>query len=575
MTTIKKQLTDILISLGYPAEKVHLEYPTEASFGDYATNLAMVMAKEKKQPPFDLAQEIKKQLEANKVFYNLVEKVEVVKPGFINFFVKDDYLVTLPSNIYNTDLSLPSNHKKVVIEYASPNTNKPIHLGHLRNNFIGMALGNLFKHNGYDVVLTEIVNDRGIHICKSMLAYQLWGKGDTPEQSGLKSDHFVAKYYVMFSKKEKNDPTLMERAQELLRKWEAGDEEVRSLWKQMNTWAESGFRQTYEVVGSRFDMHEYESDIYDKGKQIVLNALAEGKAMTIEGGAVAVDLSEYNLGGREGDRKVLLRSDGTTMYMTQDLYLAIKRWEEHKPEKMFYVVANEQNYHFKVLFKILEIFGYEWVKDRYVHAAYGMVNLPEGKMKSREGTVVDADTLIEELTAMAREEVTKRQTDLSETEVTHRSGTIALAALKFHILKVDPKSTMIYDPKASLDFEGDTGPYILYTYARLRSILQKSNTSISSEAVEYSLNDAERAIAIQLNYFSELIPTVLDDIKIHHLAEYLLKLSSLVNSWYAHNSVLLAEDEKQKQWRLQMIASVTGVLKEGLSLLGIDTLEQM
>lgn len=577
MADIKIQLTASLKNLGFSEDKISVDYPTHVKFGDYSINLAMAMAKAEKKNPMEVAESIVVQLQNDKFISNTFDKIQVVKPGFINFYLKNELLEqTLEVIIQQADLfgqSKKGQDKKIVVEYSSPNTNKPLHLGHLRNNFIGMALSNLFKSQGYDVVMTEIVNDRGIHICKSMLAYQLWGEGDSPEKSQMKSDHFVAKYYVMYSQKEKTKPELKEQAQELLRKWEAGDKEVRELWQKLNDWAETGYNQTYKKIGSHFDMHEYESKIFDKGREIVMKALGDNKVEKVEGDAVAIDLSEYKMGGRDDGKKILLRSDGTTMYITQDLYLALKRWQEHKPEKVFYVVADEQNYHFKVLFKILELFGNNWVKDRYVHVSYGMVNLPEGKMKSREGTVVDADNLIEEIETMAKAEILKREDGLTDKELETRATQIALSALKFYILKVDLKSTMTYDPKSSLDFEGDTGPYVQYTYARLMSILQKAGVGKLNST--YLPNEQEREVLVLLNRYEEIISSILSDLRVHRLPEYLLELSSAVNTWYAQHHVIKAESDVARQWRLLLVQAVGVILNHGLKILGIEPIERM
>ena len=579
MKTLKVQLIEAFERAGFNPEQIRIEYPVHMQHGDFSCNLAMALAKQEKKPPLEIAHDIITKLQSDAFVSETFEKIEAVKPGFINFHIRNDYLMNNISDIISsTDAYGTSNEgagKKIIVEYSSPNSNKPLHLGHLRTNFIGMTLGSLYKAQGYDVIMTEIVNDRGMGISKSMLAYQLWGEGKTPESEGIKSDHFVGEYYVRYGQMEKDKPEIEEQVKEMVQKWEAEDTEVRALWKEMRQWAEEGYATTYEKIGSHFDMHEHESDIYDKGKQIVLSALEEGKAEKVEGGAVAVDLSAYNLGSRGDGKKILIKSDGTAVYMTQDLYLALQRWENHKPEKVFFVVGDEQKYHFAVLFKVLELFGYEWVKDRYVHVSYGMVNLPEGKMKSREGTVVDADDLVAELEAMARDAIQQRDDTIQKPELDSRATSVALAALKFFILKVDAVSTMVYDPKASLDFEGNTGPYIQYTYARLASIMRNGKEYIQSDKpVSIEPSEIERELLVHLSRYPEVVDRAASDLKPHQLAEYLYDLAAVTNSWYTQSPVLKA-DPSTRVWRLQLIRAIQIVLKNGLSILNIDTIEQM
>jgi arginyl-tRNA synthetase len=579
MPTVKDKIGAAFVKLGYPPEKIKIAYPAKSEYGDYATSLAMILAKEKKQPAMKLASDLVNQLTNELGESSPFRKIEADAPGFVNFFIKDEILQHNLAEIIKLGDNYGKNQqgrgKKIIVEYSSPNTNKPLHLGHLRNNFLGMALGNLLKSQGFEVSLTEIINDRGVHICKSMLAYQMFGQGDSPEKSGLKGDHFVGKYYVLYAEAEKQNAKLADKVQELLRKWEAGDKDTRELWRRMNDWAESGYSQTYAKIGSHFDRHEYESEIYDKGKDIIVKAKQRGLVEETTDGALAVDLSEYNLGGRADGKKILVRADGTSVYMTQDLYLAIRRWQEYHPDKVFYVVGDEQIYHFKVLFKILEFLGYMWAKDSLIHFSYGMVNLPEGRMKSREGTVVEADDLLAEVEGLARQEIKKRETEITAAELTKRAEIIALAALKFFILKVDVKSHMTYNSRESVVFEGSTGPYLLYTYARLRSIEKKSQARhMTGEKADYEWTLSERQILILLLRYPEVLGQVTAELKPHYLAEYLFELSAKTNAWYVAHQVLGATPPAII-WRLELVRAILSVLEDGLKLLNIELLQKM
>lgn len=577
-------LEKAIIVTGYESLPITVEYPDVAHHGDYSSNIALQMAKATKQNPRKLAETLISALRSDRDFTKWCDRMEIAGPGFINFFVSEKALgEILVSCVQNKDTFGNSNWgagKKIVIEYSQPNTNKPLHLGHLRNNFLGMALGNLLKARGYTVVMTEIVNDRGIHICKSMLAYQKWGNGETPESAGMKGDHLVGKYYVAYSVAEKKDPGILTEAREMLLKWEAGDEAVRSLWRTMNDWTLQGYEETYRAIGSHFDYKDFESDIYAEGKAEILRALEAGAAHRVEGGAIAVDLSSHALGGRSDGNKILIRSDGTAMYITQDIYLAIKRYREQHPDRVIYVVANEQDYHFKVLFKILELFGHAWAGSILTHFSYGMVELPEGKMKSREGTVVDADDLIEDVTHLAKEEIEKRHELISESEADTRARFVALAALKFYLLKADARSVIVFNPSASVDFEGATGPYIQYTYARLASILRRATDTVdfshdtASPDSGYAVHEDERKIMLLIARFPEIVSRAGDELAPHILAEYLLQVASGANSWYA-SSPVLTEPEPVKAFRINLVRGVRSVLGRGLELLGIQPLEQM
>lgn len=578
MLTIQSALASALSKQGAGSDVVpHLDHPAHTAHGDWATNAALALGSRSGVSPREAAEGLKGELEKDASLKGVVSRIEIAGPGFLNFFVDPEVLqaelraIHIQGEEYGR--SLVGEGKKVLVEYSSPNTNKPLHLGHLRNNFLGMALGNLMKSQGYDVVMTEIVNDRGMGVSKSMLAYMKWGAGATPESEGKKGDHMVGDFYVKYGEEAKKDDSLEGQAAELLQKWEAGDEEVRAVWEKMKQWTEDGYAVTYEKIGSYFDTREYESNIYTQGKEIILKALEEGKAEKIEGGAVAVDLTEQKLGGREDGKKVLIKSDGTAMYITQDLYLAVSRWEEYKAEKVFYVVGDEQLYHFKVLFTILELFGYEWVRDRYHHVSYGHVSLPSGKMKSREGTVVDADDMVAQVEELARGEIKKRDESLSGSELDGRAEKVALAAIKYFILKVDATSGMLYDPNASLDFEGDTGPYLQYTYARLSSILAKvGDEGGSFEGCE--MTEEERVILVALSRFPDVLAQASEEMKPHVLAGYIFSLGQLTNSWYAHESVIKA-DEGARAFRVALVRGVRTVLGRGLQILGIDIMEKM
>lgn len=489
-------------------------------------------------------------------------------------------------------------NEEVMIEYVQPNTNKPLHIGHVRNGLLGWSLAELLKSQGAKVHKVDIINDRGIHITKSMYAYSRWGDGATPEDSGEKGDHFVGRWYVMFQQQlqaekiawlekqnidlaEKTDrekeeidrrflgeSALMAAAQEMLRKWEEGDEKVRALWKQMNDWVYAGFTVSFNNLGIDFDRHYYESEIYQGGKDIILKAAEEGRLRREENGAIVAPLSETsNL-----PDKVLLRGDHTALYITQDINLAALRFAEYPLTKMLYVIGSEQHLYTQQLFAVMKLLGFEWA-DRLVHLEYGLVNLPEGKMKSREGKVVDADDLLAEMTMLAREEMDARYSDISEAERAERAGIVALAAMKFHFLAVSKDSVMTFDPKASLSFEGKTGPYLLYTYARAQSILRKAG-----ERSEYDMTVSEDA---EWNVVRALLayPAVLQRAATAHdpalLANYLIMLGQAFNTFYHECAVLQAEDNAVRSSRLALTQSLANTLRHGLSILGIKTLEVM
>lgn len=520
-----------------------------------------------------------------------VERFNVIK-GFLNLVIGDGYWYQFLHEAGQNDiLQFAPSGKKVMVEYASPNTNKPLHLGHLRNIFLGYSVSRILQSAGNEVVKVQVINDRGIHICKSMLAWQKFGNGETPQSSGLKGDKLVGKYYVEFDKAykkeidaliavgkskedaEKSAPILLE-AQEMLRKWEANDPEVRALWEKMNGWVYEGFEATYQRAGVGFDKNYYESQTYVLGKNDVLEGLKKG-VFYEKDGAVWVDNTKEGL-----DEKVLLRRDGTSVYMTQDIGTAIKRFEEYPGlSKLIYTVGNEQDYHFKVLFIILKKLGFEWASDLF-HLSYGMVDLPSGKMKSREGTVVDADDLMDEVVTEARtagEQLSKLD-DFSEQERTKLFEMIGLAALKYFLLKVDPKKRMLFDPAASIDLQGHTGPFIQYTYARIRSLLRKSG-SMATWSHEHMgtwlLLPEERNVLKLLHQFPAVLNEAAFRLDPSSVANHTYELVKAYNSFYQAVPVLKEEDARKRDFRLALSGAVSSTTKKAMWCLGIDVPERM
>jgi len=572
-------IRDVVHSL-YPDQSgkdIILEYPGDATHGDYSCNIALQLAKPLQKSPRDVAETVVVALGT----VEGIQTIEIAGPGFINFFVDPDYLIGNLRAILATKEAYGrnkgGNNEKVMVEYSSPNTNKPLHLGHARNNFLGMAVANLLGANGYDVIKTQIVNDRGIHICKSMVAYEKWGRDTSPESIDKKGDHFVGDYYVKFAQEVKEDDSLEEAARNMLKKWEANDLRVRTLWAKMNEWVLEGFNQTYQAIGSHFDQITFESDISEGGRALVEMAFEEGKVDRIEGGALAINLSDSGLGDSETGYKVLVRSDGTTIYMTQDIQLAVQRMEGTDLNQLIYVVGNEQDYHFKALIEIIKRFGYPWHSDLH-HLSYGMVNLPSGKMKSREGTTVDLDHLIEELEQLVDQEVSEREMPYQGDERKKLVHDVALGALKYFILKVDSHSSMLYDPASSIDFQGNTGPYLQYAHARIQSILRKStieNLANLTPDHAFFMEPEERALLRKIQLYPEVVQGSLPGYRIHGLANYLYELSQIFNNFYGKHSVLDAPSNEHCMARLQLIAAVAQVLKNGLSILGIEAPEQM
>lgn len=522
---------------------------------------------------------------------DLVSEFNVVK-GFLNLEISHVSWLDLFNDILDNEkygfASQPSG-KTYMVEYSSPNTNKPLHLGHLRNIFLGYSVAEILKANGHKVVKTQIINDRGIHICKSMLAWQRYGNGETPESSGMKGDHLIGKYYVKFDQEykaeikelvaggksqedaEKEAPILLE-AREMLRKWEAKDPEIFQLWETMNGWVYEGFDTTYKTMGVDFDTLYYESDTYVLGKDIVEDGLSRGLFYKKEDGSVWCDLSAEKM-----DDKLLLRGDGTSVYMTQDIGTAIERYKDYPDlSGMIYTVGNEQNHHFKVLFAILKKLGYEWANECY-HLSYGMVELPEGKMKSREGTVVDADDLMASVIDDAREMTEERGhiDGLTDEQKEELYATIGLGGLKYYLLKVDPKSKMLFDPKESIDLNGNTGPFIQYAYARIQSVLRNSDENLKSVANNLPLAEIEIEVLQHLSDFEEVIAKAGKEFSPALLANYTYDLVKLYNSFYQSISILKEENDALRTFRILLSKQVGDVIASGMKLIGVNVPERM
>jgi arginyl-tRNA synthetase len=520
-----------------------------------------------------------------------VKAFNVVK-GFLNLVIADGFYLDFFNSIKNNDtygFVDDLDEKAVMVEYSSPNTNKPLHLGHVRNNLLGYSVSEIIKASGKKVYKTQIINDRGIHICKSMLAWERYGNNETPESTGLKGDKLVGNYYVKFDQEYKKEirelvangkseeeakkeaPILLE-AQQMLIKWEAGDDEVVALWKKMNAWVYAGFDITYKNLGVNFDTLYYESDTYLLGKEFIAEGLKSGVFFKKEDGSVWCDLTPDGL-----DEKIVLRSDGTAVYMTQDIGTAIQRIKDYPDVGgMVYTVGNEQDYHFKVLFLILKKLGFDWAKNLF-HLSYGMVDLPSGKMKSREGTVVDADDLIIEMTKTAQEisQDLGKLEGYSENEKDHIYNTIGLGALKYFILKVDPKKRILFDPKESVDFQGNTGPFIQYTYARIQAILRKVDFDINTTLTDINLHIKEKELIKQLELFPEVIQHAATNHSPALVANYTYDLVKEFNSFYQNVSILGADKLNEKVFRVHLAQSVANTIKNAFTLLGIEVPERM
>ena len=589
-----------LYGVEVPEKMIQLQ-KTRSDFEGNLTLVTFPLLKTSHKKPEDTAQEIGEYLKKN---CKAIADFNVVK-GFLNLVIAQAAWVGLLNDINANEKfgekSVTENSPLVMIEYSSPNTNKPLHLGHVRNNLLGWSLAQIMEANGNKVVKTNIVNDRGIHICKSMLAWLKWGNGITPEQAGKKGDHLIGDFYVLFDKhfkeeckqlqeqyekegmtpddakaKAEQEAPLIQEAHEMLVKWEHNDPEVRALWEKMNSWVYAGFDETYKALGVGFDKIYYESNTYLVGKKKVEEGLAKGLFIRKEDNSVWADLTNEGL-----DQKLLLRKDGTSVYMTQDIGTAEMRFNDYPIDKMIYVVGNEQNYHFQVLSILLDRLGFKWGKD-LVHFSYGMVELPNGKMKSREGTVVDADDLvtsmIENAKTLSEDKVNKLE-GITEDEKNEIARIVGMGALKYFILKVDARKNMLFNPEESIDFNGNTGPFIQYTYARIRSILRKAEaqsiTLPASLADDAPLNEKEIALIQKLNDFGAAVAQAGIDYSPSGIANYCYELTKEFNQFYHDYSILNADTEAEKITRLVLAKNVAKVIKNGMALLGIEVPERM
>ena len=548
-----------------------LEVPP-AGLGDYAYPV-FNLAKEQKRNPIEVSREL-----SSTILADFLEKVEQKGP-YINFFIaKSDLSSAVLEDIFlEKHLKFDKKKEKIMVEYSSPNTNKPLHLGHLRNNTLGLAISNLLDVTGHQVIKANLINDRGIHICKSMLAYQKFGKERDPKKEKIKSDHFVGEMYVKFSEEVKKNPKLEEEAQELLKKWERGDKKTITLWKKMNKWTIDGMKQTYGDYGTKFDKEFLESEIFKKGKkdELIKEGLEKKVFYIAENGAILAKLEDAGL-----PDKVLLRGDKTSLYATNDLALTEYKFEKFKLNKSMWVIANEQDLYLKQLFKIFEKLGRPWAKNCY-HLSYGYVSLTSGRMKSREGTVVEADELLSEVKELAKKEIEKRYKNLNELEINKRAKIIALGAIKFYLLKNDAKKDMVFNPSESISFEGETAPYLQYTYARAKSILRKAKL----EKIKYTHSDfeklnaeKEKELLVELAKFRNEIERSFDSLSLHPLAHNLLKIAEKFNSFYHDVQILNEENKNNKKIinaRLSLVEATALILKNGLEVLDIEVMEEM
>ena len=583
--SVVKRATEELYGV---SDNIQIQKTRKEFEGDY-TVVVFPLLKASRKSPEATATELGEKIVASTPE---IKSFNVIK-GFLNLAIDSSFWAARFQEIVNAEnygMAAPSG-RTIMIEYSSPNTNKPLHLGHVRNNLLGYSVATILKANGHNVIKVNLVNDRGIHICKSMLAWQLYGGGETPASSGMKGDHLVGKYYVEFDKhykeqvkalvaekgisedEAKKQAPIMLQAQEMLRKWEAKDPEVYALWETMNGWVYEGFDVTYKAMGVDFDKVYYESQTYLLGKSLVEDGLKKGVFFRKEDNSVWIDLEADGL-----DQKLLLRGDGTSVYMTQDLGTALSRFEENSLDDMIYVVGNEQNYHFQVLKLVLKKLGYEW-SDNIFHLSYGMVELPEGKMKSREGTVVDADDLIADMIGTAREmsDELGKLDGCSEQEAAAICEMVGLGALKYFILKVDPKKTMLFDPRESIDFNGNTGPFIQYTHARIRSILRKAEEAgiDASTYVNAELLPEEVELVKALAEYPAVVRTAGEQFAPSVIAAYAYDLAKQFNGYYHDHSILKEENEAVRSLRLKLAAEVARVIRSAMSLLGINVPERM
>jgi arginyl-tRNA synthetase len=588
---LSEQTINALKSLyGISVEKVAFEQ-TNADFEGDLTLVVFPFLKASKKNPQDTATDIGNFL---KEHVSEVASFNVVK-GFLNISIDALFWLNYFKSVNGKEFistKTPEDAPTVIVEYSSPNTNKPLHLGHIRNNLLGFSVAEILKAAGNNVIKANIINDRGIHICKSMLAWQKWGNGETPESTGMKGDHLVGKYYVEFDKhyktqiaeliqkgkteeEAKKEAPLIIEAQDMLVKWEANDKAVRELWQTMNSWVYDGFAVTYKMLGVDFNKTYYESNTYLLGKNVIEEGLKDGIFQQRADKSIYIDLTADGL-----DEKTLLRGDGTSVYMTQDLGTAVQRHQDEHFNKMAYVVGNEQDYHFKVLFLILKKLGFEWASGLY-HLSYGMVELPNGKMKSREGTVVDADDLMQEMidTAAAMTKELGKADGLSEAEATHLYRTVGLGALKYFMLKVDPKKKMLFNPAESIDFNGNTGPFIQFNYVRIQALLRKAtgnwNTEFDSSTCKTNLLNKEKALIIKLYAFENVIKQAAQEYSPAVVANYVYDLAKEYSQYYHDTPILKEENKELLNFRLQLSNTIGIVIKSAMRLLGIEVPERM
>lgn len=580
---IEEKLHEIILNV-YQLKGIALEVQeNKTEFEGDFTIVTFPLVKQLKKNPEAIGVELGQALTEQT---DLLESFNVVK-GFLNIKVKNQLFIDNFSSLNEKFDTVEKKNATVMVEYSSPNTNKPLHLGHIRNNLLGFSVSQILEEAGYDVIKTQIINDRGIHICKSMLAWEKFGNAETPDSTGIKGDKFVGNYYVKFDQEyklqiaelmaqgisedqAKKDAPLIKEAQNMLVDWENGDEQVRSLWNEMNSWVYKGFAETYKRLGVDFDQVQYESNTYILGKDLIQEGLNKGVLYQKEDGSVWCDLTDEGL-----DQKLLLRSDGTSVYMTQDLGTAVERFKQNDIQKLIYTVGNEQDYHFQVLFKILGKLGYSWA-DQLYHLSYGMVELPNGKMKSREGTVVDADDLMQEMYNIAKaaaEELGKLE-NLTAEEKAANYENVGMGALKYFMLKVDPKKKMLFNPEESIDFNGNTGPFIQYTYARIQSLLAKANF-VYKEINNVQLNEHEKALVMQLSNYKTIVEKAAEALSPALVANYVYDLVKTYNSFYQSNPIMIQEDENIKQIRLNLSDITAKTIRKSLCLLGIETVNRM
>lgn len=584
----KTQLSEIftpIIRKAYQNEEITIELQdTKPNFeGDFSI-VTFPLVKLLKKNPEILAEELGTLLKNECPFIKAYNTIK----GFLNISLEDDFFLQSLPHIEKNIENKPQNKGQVMVEYSSPNTNKPLHLGHIRNNLLGYSIAQILEADGYKVIKTQIINDRGIHISKSMYAWQEEAQGATPESTDTKGDKFVGNYYVAFDKRykaeiqkeiengfteeeaKKHAPSIIV-AQKMLIDWENNDEKVRQLWEMMNNWVYQGFAETYRRLGVNFDQVQYESNTYLLGKDLIQKGLDQGVFFQKEDGSVWIDLESEGL-----DQKLLLRKDGTSVYMTQDLGTAVQRFEENNIQKLIYTVGNEQDYHFQVLFAILKKLGYTWANHLY-HLSYGMVELPHGKMKSREGTVVDADDLMQEMYLTAKEKAQElgKLEGQTEEEKEKSYEIVGMGALKYYMLKVDPKKKMLFNPAESIDFNGNTGPFIQYTFARIQSLLTKVGAVSTEQPKNLVLNASEKELLVQLSSFPAIVSKAAESLSPALVANYVYDVVKTYNSFYQNNSVMNADTDESKNFRVQLSAITAKVIQKSLALLGIGTVNRM